>query len=301
MQDALSDVMQRVRLRACVYFQRDFHSPWAMCIQNTGYAQFHVISRGNCTVTVQEVTHNCASGDILLFPRGQAHVLADAPGRQAVPGPQAMASFATDQPCFDGPVQAARVICGHYEYRLDFKHPLLADLPEFVHLRTADPAIDDMTAAVLPLILRELARPRPGQNMIVERMAEVLLVQTLRAYYQINPPSDGFFAGLSDARLERAISRIHQDYGQPIGLADLAQTAAMSRSSFAQTFKQKLSVSPVEYLAKWRMLVASDVLKTTNLPVADVAEQVGYLSDIAFVRAFKREFGQTPSALRRQA
>ncbi|MEJ6713048.1 MAG: AraC family transcriptional regulator, partial [Rhodobacterales bacterium] len=129
----------------------------------------------------------------------------------------------------------------------------------------------------------------------------VLLVQTLRAYYQINPPSDGFFAGLSDARLERAISRIHQDYGQPIGLADLAQTAAMSRSSFAQTFKQKLSVSPVEYLAKWRMLVASDVLKTTNLPVADVAEQVGYLSDIAFVRAFKREFGQTPSALRRQA
>ena len=97
--DALSDVMQRIRLKSCVYFQREFHTPWAMRIEGTGYAQFHVITRGTCVVTVDGQSHDCSTGDVLFFPRGQGHVLADQPDRDPLSGAQVMASFEGSDPC----------------------------------------------------------------------------------------------------------------------------------------------------------------------------------------------------------
>jgi AraC-like DNA-binding protein len=299
MTDALSEIMRRIRLKSCVYFQRNFHAPWAMKIEGTGFAQFHVITRGGCVVVAGGKSHDCAAGDILFFPRGQAHVLADRPDRQALPGPQVMASFAGDAPCFAEGGAATRVICGHYEYRTPIDHPLLADLPDLVHIRTMDVLGADTGAAVLPLILQELAGEQPGQTLIVELYAEALLIQTLRLHYAQSQQNSGFYAGLADARLERAISRIHRDFALPIGLADLADSAAMSRSSFAQHFKQTVRLSPIDYLTRWRMLAAGDFLKSTDLPVARIAQDVGYESDIAFARAFRRAYGVTPSVYRR--
>ncbi len=299
MSDALSDVMQRIGLKSCVYFQRDFHTPWAMRIEGTGHAQFHVISRGNCVVTVDGQSHDCATGDVLLFPRGRAHVLADQCDREPVAGTEAMASFAGLDPYFAKGGSPTRVICGHYEYRADSHHPLIGDLPELVHVRTMDVLGETSNTAVLPLIMKELAGQGPGHSLIVERYAEVLLIHTLRMHYLGSKHVTGFYAGLADARLQRAISRIHRDFSSPIGLADLAESAAMSRSAFAQQFKQTVNLSPIEYLTKWRMLAAQNFLMATDLPIAQVAERVGYESDISFARAFKREYGVTPSSVRR--
>ena len=299
MPDALSDVMQRIRLQCCVYFQRDFHSPWAMCIQGTGFAQFHVITHGRCVVTCDGHSHECAAGDILFFPRGQAHVLADQPDCEPISGAQVMASFAGNDPYFAEGGTPTRVICGHYEYRADIHHPLLIELPELVHVRSTDVLGETSNTAVLPLIMAELTSENPGRSLIVERFAEVLLIHTLRMYHLNSKSPTGFYAGLTDARLERAISRIHKDFSSPIGLADLADSAAMSRSAFAQHFKQTISLSPIEYLTKWRMLVAQDILKSSDFSIAQVAEQIGYESDISFSRAFKREYGVTPSSVRK--
>ena len=297
--DALSDVMQRIRLKSCVYFQREFHTPWAMRIEGTGYAQFHVITRGTCVVTVDGQSHDCSTGDVLFFPRGQGHVLADQPDRDPLSGAQVMASFEGSDPCFAEGGSPTRVICGHYEYRTDIHHPLLTDLPDLVHVRTMDVLGETSNTAVLPLIMKELACQNPGRSLIVERYAEVLLIHTLRMHYSGSKHPRGFYAGLADARLERAISRIHRDFSSPIGLADLANSAAMSRSAFAQHFKQTVNLSPIEYLTRWRMLAAKDFLNDTDLSIARVAEHVGYESDISFSRAFKREYGITPSSIRK--
>jgi transcriptional regulator GlxA family with amidase domain len=152
---------------------------------------------------------------------------------------------------------------------------------------------------VLPLILSEMAGDKPGGTQIVERYAEILLIQTLRLHYARSPAKAGFFAGLENPRLARAVSRIHREFSTPLSLADLAETAAMSRSSFAHHFKQVTNISPIEYLARWRMIKAGEVLRGSDDPVAVVAEHVGYDSDISFSRAFKREYGITPARFRR--
>ena len=299
MPDALSEIMQRIRLKSCVYFQRDFHSPWAMKIAGTGYAQFHVITRGSCVVITDDQSCECSTGDVLLFPHGLNHVLADHVDSEPLSGAEVMNSFDGENPCFAKGGSPTRVICGHFEYRTDIHHPLIDDLPGLVHVKSMEILGENSNTAVLPLIISELSKRRPGQSLIVERYAEILLIHTLRMYYAETRHPTGFYAALADERLERAISTIHRDFSCQIGLAELADAAAMSRSAFAQQFKHKVRISPIEYLSKWRMLVAEDLLKTTALPVVRVAEQVGYQSDISFARAFKREYGLTPSSFRK--
>ncbi len=299
MPDALSEVMQRIRLKSCVYFQRDFHSPWAMKIEGTGYAQFHVITRGSCVVITDGQSYECSTGDVLLFPHGLSHVLADHPDSKPLSGAEVMNSFDGESPCFAKGGSPTRVICGHFEYRTDIHHPLIDDLPELVHVKTMEILGENPNTTVLPLIMGELSKRRPGQSLIVERYAEILLIHTLRLHYAETKHPTGFYTALADERLERAISLIHSDFASPIGLADLAGSAAMSRSAFAQQFKHKVRISPIEYLSKWRMLVAEELLKTTELTVVRVAEKVGYESDISFARAFKREYGVTPSSFRK--
>jgi transcriptional regulator GlxA family with amidase domain len=128
-----------------------------------------------------------------------------------------------------------------------------------------------------------------------------LLLQVLRVHYDAQTHPEGFFAGLRDTRLSRAISRIHADYARPLTLADLATSAAMSRSAFAQHFSTVVRMSPIDYLQLWRMLVARDLLQSTDRPVCDIAETVGYGSDISFSRAYKRRFGVSPSFARSDA
>ncbi len=299
MSDALSDILQHLRLTSAVYFQREFHLPWAMKIENTGFAQFHVITRGACVVSCNGQSHDCFAGDILLFPSGASHVLADKSGRDAIDGPSVMASFAGDQPFFAEGGMATRLICGHYEYATQFAHPLIDDLPDLVHVKSGDGFGEAARISVLPLILNELAADKPGQSLIVERFAEVLLIQTLRQYYVQSPQEPGFYAGLSNRQLARAISHIHREFSSPLTLSDLADRAAMSRSSFAKHFKQTTKISPIEYLAKWRMISAGNYLTATNYSIAMVAENVGYDSAISFARAFSRQFGVTPSEFRK--
>jgi AraC-like DNA-binding protein len=299
MTDVLSEVLQHIRLTSCVYFQRDFFKPWGMKIENTGFAQFHVITRGTCIVHCDGQSHECSTGDILLFPRGLSHVLADASQTPAVDGPVAMASFGSDDPMFAIGDTATRVICGHYEYQPHISHPLIDELPEFIHVKSLDIVGGSVSISILPHILNELSVEQPGQSLIVERFAEILLVQTLRAYSAKSPHQIGFYAGLSNERLARAITFIHREYANPLSLSDLAETAAMSRASFAQHFKSITRMSPIEYLAKWRMVIAGNFLKTTSDSVADIAENVGYGSEISFARAFKRAYGVTPSSYRK--
>ena len=298
MDDPLSDIFDLIRLTSCVYFQRDFHAPWGMRIEGTGFAQFHVVTRGSCEVECGGHWHNCSAGDVLVFPNGAAHTLADCQGRDAVAGPEVMASFSGDAPYFDeGPI-SARIICGHYAHRHDINHPVMTELPEFLHVRGFDLGPAD-TLAALPALVAELSSPTAGSMAVVERYAEILLIQVLRIHAGRQASPSGFLAAVMDQRISRALSRIHRDFAADIGLEALAAEAALSRSAFAQRFRDLAGMAPITYLTKWRMLAAGGLLRTSDLPIASISTEVGYSSDIAFARAFKREFGVTPSSYRR--
>jgi len=300
MDDALSEIFKRIRLKSCVYFQRDFFAPWAMDIRDTGMAQFHVVTRGHCIVRVEGEVCHLSAGDVIVFPHGAPHLLADAEGREPVPGKKVMESFGGEAPMFATGSHATRLICGHYEYHDVLRHPVVDELPSFIHIPSLDPSISDSVQSLLSILMQEMAAAEPGMSSVVERLAEVLLVQVIRAYFSAQPRSQGFFAGLQDHRLAKAFTRIHNDAHGSLSLDELARAAGMSRSGFAQQFKETVGLSPIEYHAKWRLFTAAHFLETGDMKLARIAEQVGYESDSAFSRAFKREFSISPSEYRRR-
>ena len=309
-EDTLSEVLRLLNLQSCVYFQRDFWSPWAMEIGKTGFAQFHAVTQGDCVFVVDGQTHRLLAGDVLLFPHSQPHVLADQNGRAPIPGSEVMQSFAGDTPRFASGERATRVICGHFAYRGDLRHPLIDQLPEVIHVRsqsflpgssvTGSAPASSHLALVLTVLVQELQDSGPGGDSVVERLGEVLLIQTLRTYLAQTERPRGFLAGLADPRLARAIGEIHRRPETELTLEALARTAGMSRSAFAAQFRAVTGMAPIDYLTKWRMCKAGELLIGGLLSLADIAEQVGYGSDVAFSRAFKREFNSSPREYQRK-
>ncbi len=301
MEDILSDILRLIRLKGCVYFVRDFWSPWAMQMEGGAVAQFHVVLRGQCVVESRGRKWVGAPGDVFLFPRGETHIIADEQYRTAVRGQDFMQSLAIDDPLFAEGEEQTQLICGHYEYRTNTGHPLIEELPAVIHIKSFESYSPETINSVLPALIRELKNDRPGAAVVVEKLAEVLLVQVLRAHYEQGKRAEGFLAAMFDKRLTRALRMIHSNYREGLTLDDLAAAAGMSRSAFALQFKSTMGVAPIAYLANWRMCQANDILQLGDLTLSQVADRVGYQSDVSFSRAFKRQFGINPSAVRQEA
>ncbi len=299
MDDILSDILRLTRLKGCVYFYREFRAPWAMRIDQGPHAQFHVVARGSCIIQTAEAEITGAPGDVFVFPRGTAHVIADQPGRDAISGRDVITSIETGTPFFEQGEASTQLLCGHYEYRHDFHHPLFNELPDIIHLSANDFNTPETVDPIVPILLREMSAARPGVDVVVERLAEAMLIQVLRSYLLAQTSRTGFLAVLSDTRLSRAVKIIQDSAAHDIALEDIAREAGMSRSSLAEQFKSTLGCSPISYLTKWRMFTACDLLQDTYYSIGEVAQRVGYDSDIAFARAFKRELGASPTEYRR--
>ena len=301
MDDVLSDILRLIGLRSCVYFVRDFWSPWAMAMDAGPVAQFHAIVRGECVVEFDGTFHHVRAGDVLLFPRGARHVLADSEGRHTVPGAEVLRSLEGDAPFFANGQKPTQLVCGHFEYRGDLRHPLIEQLPALLHIGSFDVLSPGSVDSILPLLVREMKEGRAGGTSVVERLAEVLLIQVLRTHVVRQREPNGFLAGLSDRRLALALRLMHADVGGRLTLETLARAAGMSRSAFALDFKTRLGVAPIEYLTKWRMYTASELIRAEGQSLNQVARRVGYESEISFSRAFKREFSVAPGEYRRRA
>ena len=269
-----------------------------MRIADTGFAHFHVVSSGSCVVETGGDVTGLDPGDVLIFPRGAPHVLADQAGRDPVEGRTVMEAEGRGSPLFSRGDPSCRIICGHFEYRLRPMHPLIDGLPDMI--RVAAPTLSSTAPerSVLPLLIAETDPSSSGSTSIAERLAEVLLIQVLHVHFDRDKKAAGFLSGLMDRRLSRALATIHKDYPSPLTLGDLARTAGMSRTGFSQHFRALVGVPPIEYLTQWRMLSAGDMLERPDLPVADIASRSGYDSELTFARAFKRTFKISPTQYR---
>lgn len=298
-QDALSDILRLIRLKGCVYFQTDFSAPWGMEMEANPFAQYHLVVRGQCWLVMDGERRLLATGDVVLLPRGDAHALLDNPATEARPGPEVLSAIQTGGAIFDEGETTARLLCGHFEFDRKLNHPLIKDLPRLIHIKGMAGGPSNWLEAITPMLVGETDTQQPGTDTIVERLAEVLLIQVLRSHMLEQSEAHGFLAALGDKRINGALKYIHVGADRDIKLSDVAKAVGMSRSGLAVRFKELVGDTPMNYLTYWRMLKAKEYLKSENLPLMEVAERVGYTSEAAFSRAFKREHDQSPSAYRR--
>lgn len=299
MNDAFSDVLRLIRLQSCIYFLRDFRSPWGMRLDGGGVAQFHAVLRGQCVIEAAGRVFQGAPGDVFLFPKGEPHVIADSEGRDVVSGQDFMQSLRSDSPLFNNGTNVTRLLCGHYEYHHDIRHPLIEELPAVMHMKSFESSAPEMLGNVLPALIREINADHPGATAVIEKLAEILLVQMIRAHVIEEDLQTGFLVALCDNRLARAVKLIHRQPGSAISLNAMAAEAGMSRSAFALHFKTIVGMSPFAYVTLWRMCRAHDLLQVSALSVSQTAIRVGYDSEVAFSRAFKRHFGTSPGSVQR--
>jgi AraC-like DNA-binding protein len=316
--DALSDVLRAVRLTGAVFFNLDAKAPWVAetptameCIPfvmpDAGYLiEYHVIIRGSCWGGLtDEPAVQLHAGDIIVFPRGDAHVLSSAPGMRFTPDMKNFEGADRTQLPFvmqfggEGP-EAAGVVCGFLGCDARPFNPLLAALPRFLHLPATSPNRSAWLNHVVQAAIDESVNKRSGGESVLGRLSELMFIEVVRSYIQtLSPEQTGWLAGLADRHIAAALNAMHGKPSQAWTLEDLAKTAGLSRSTFAERFTQVLGRPPIQYLAEWRMQLAIGLLANTKESIAQVASRVGYESEAAFSRAFKKLIGSPPAEWRR--
>ena len=315
--DVLSDVLRSVRLTAAVYFDFDLSSPWvaeappAREIASTvmpgaqRVIEYHLIAQGSCWGhIVGQPPVRLEQGDVIVFPQGDPHVLSSAPGMRARPD---MALFVRRKRSLPlvceaggGGSDRARVVCCFLGCDERPFNPLLTSLPPIIHVSGAgDDAAGGWLATLMNVALRESGQPRAGRDNILARMSELMFVEAIRRYIETLPPAHaGWLAGLRDPVVGQALAALHGEPASPWTVESLARAVGASRSVLADRFAEIAGQPPMQYLAMWRMQLASRQLLEGGT-VAEVAAAVGYESEAAFSRAFKKLVGEAPSTWRR--
>lgn len=303
--DVLSDVLTSIHLGGGVHFHCEMSAPWGMTMPATSVAEFHVIVRGNCWLRLPGRPEPVAlqGGDIVVFPHGGGHGLVDAPEREERPvaeivGGQNLEHF--------GPVthggggRPSSILCGYFEFDRDSLHPLVATLPPVIHLQGTGISEFAWLQTALNFMIHESMAAKPGAEAVVSRLAGVLFVQIVRVYMEQSKSPPAILAAIADKQIGKALALMHKDPAQTWTLNTLARGAGMSRSALAARFRQLVGITPMQYLTMWRMQVARKFLRESALSTIVIAERVGYLSEAAFGKAFKKAVGMGPGAYRRE-
>ncbi|RLD21495.1 MAG: hypothetical protein DRI69_03915 [Bacteroidetes bacterium] len=299
--DVLSDVLERVRLSSAVYFKSDFSAPWGMDIPNGPFAQFHIVTRGQCVLKARSIETTLFTGDIVVFPRGNSHWLADTESSERKGGMEVVQAIMGGKSLFEGDNTSTTLICGHFELDRSVDHPIIKELPEIILITDAERKEISWLENMTNLIIQEAGSDRLGSNLIVTKLGEVLFVHVLRAYIMRNKSEKGFLAAIQDERIGRVLHAMHTSPEEDWQLNTLARIAGMSRTGFSNKFKDLLGETPLTYITNWRILKAKELLTSSKKTVGEIAGAVGYQSEAAFNRVFKKRVLQTPLKYRQGA
>lgn len=242
-------------------------------------------------------------GDLALVPHGEGHRMRSEPG---VPTPRIdrlQHDYESDRYAIlrygEGGAESI-LVCGAVRIERPAAHHLIDLLPRIVHMEPSDGPRSDWVASTVRLLAAEASELRPGGETMITRLSDLLIIQTIRAWIEHDPAArTGWLGALKDRQIGRAISLIHQDPARPWTVAALAGELAMSRSAFAARFTELVDEPAMQYVTRWRMQVARDWLRHDGATVATIAGRLGYQSEAAFSRAFKRVIGVSPGAVRR--
>jgi len=301
--DVLTDLLGAMKLRGDIFFRCAFSGPWGMQIFETPVAEFHLIVEGSCWVEVagesEPVTLN--TGDIVVFPHGNAHVLLDALTTEPVAArtivPQPPKDYGTVQ--YGGVGKPTGILCGYFSFDRQSHSALLRALPPFIHISADTVAADfPWLQTCMHFINHETHHFRPGTEAVVSRLVEVMFIQIMRATIATSDDAAGLLGAIADPRVGKALNAMHEIPEHPWTLELLAGRAGMSRSAFAAAFLLRVGQTPMQYLTEWRMHRAKHLLASSRNSIGSIAEQCGYQSESAFSKAFKNQFSQSPGAFR---
>lgn len=320
--DALSDVLRAVRLSGAVFFLIDATSPWVIEVPDTSalaaatlpraqhVISYHIVTRGSCCGALLDgASVRLEEGDVLVFPHGDPYVMSIAPGMRGGPDPAEVLAFmgamVTGRLPFavteggGGPEQLG-LVCGFLGCDVHPFNPLLAALPRLLHVRQAFAAGDPL-GRLIDFAIAESQDKRAGGECVRLRLSELMFVEVVRRYLAGLPAEQtGWLAGLRDRVVGRALAFLHERPGEDWTLEKLAKDVGLSRSALAERFAHFVGEPPMQYLARWRMQVAARLLADGQAKVSTVALRVGYDSEAAFSRAFKKMAGVPPAAWRSQ-
>lgn len=303
--DVLTDVLETVRVAAVCSGRFEFRAPWGFELGATPEAMFHAVSEGRCELEVVGVEERwmLEAGDVVALPRGHSHRLRDHRSSEVIP----LRPMIGPEPCENGLVFAAGgsgpktvILSGQFLFTDAHRHPLLTALPSVIHLTGQVARATPWFEMTLGFIASEAASNRPGARTVIGRLADILFIQIVRGYLGSAPePTSGWLAALAHAQIGSALALVHQAPEQPWTVAGLAARVGMSRSAFAAHFTRLVGGPPLQYVTQWRMSKAASLLRNGRASLAEVAKNVGYDSETAFSKAFKRSVGHSPGAYRR--
>jgi AraC-like DNA-binding protein len=325
--DTLSEVLRQVRLRGAVFYNVSCGPEWAaeappsqdiaaaVMPEVEHVMEYHVITKGSGWAAVLgEPPVKLAAGDVVMFPHGDPHVMSSAPGVRPVrqeaewvfatrddPKPIPVNYLGAEKYSVGEPLPHATtsIVCGFLGCDLRPFNPLISTLPRLLHVPAGDDG--DWIAQVMRQAVVASQTRRPGGEAVLERMSEMMFVDAVRRYVDILPEaSTGWLAGLRDRHVGRSLALLHGDPARDWTIEALAGEIALSRSALYDRFVHLVGQPPMQYLTQWRMQLAARMLRESRAPVAAVALDVGYESEAAFSRAFKRLTGTPPAAWRRE-
>lgn len=301
---SLGDVFQLLKMQSVFYTHSELSTPWGMKIPAMAQSlMFHIVLQGNCSIEVEGKTSDLTEGDFIIVPHGLGHTIFDHNSSHCVE-------------LFDLPLQA---ISGHYDVlqyggdgaktilmcgAVSFSHPiterLLNLMPQFVKIDSGHELYSRSIQNTINMLATETRNSRVGDEAVITRLADILVIQSLRAWLDSQDASKaGWLIAFQDKRLGAAIKCMHHQPEHSWTVAQLAGEAGMSRTSFAEQFKHLVGESPLQYLTHWRMAIARGQLLHSKLNILEIALNVGYQSEAAFSRAYKKVEGVNPSTTRK--
>jgi AraC-like DNA-binding protein len=315
--DALSDILRVVGLTGGLYMDAEFTEPWAvmgqvapeLCrpfmVQPERVVGFHYVLEGAFDLTVEgRPAIRVSAGQAVMLPRNEVHVLSGGPRVAPISAAEVLRppeAFGVARTNFGGGGARTRMVCGFMGGNAQLE-PLLASLPSAILVDVSNLPGGDWIAGTFTYAARTLSNGDAGTATVVAKVSELLFVETLRRHLATLPEDEiGWLAGLRDPVVSRALSLLHARVDDPWTTESLASAVNMSRSAFAERFTAVVGEPPMTYLNGWRMQLARQMLRQTNRTVAQIAYEVGYGSEAAFTRAFRREHHAPPAGWRRQA
>jgi AraC-like DNA-binding protein len=318
--DALSDVLKNIRLTGAAFFDVVASAPWvaeqlpaASILPRVLHGAqrliaYHVVTEGRCFANIiGDEPIVVEAGEVIVFTRGDPHVMASNPGMRAEPttGKDPLEAISTAQLPFminyggAGPT-ATRLVCGFLACDAQLFNPLLDSLPSVI--KVGEGSDGPWLSQFIRVATMESADKRAGGESVLARLSELMFIEVIRRHLATLPlDQSGWLAGLRDPFVGRALSLMHAKPAFNWTIEDLARDVGLSRSVLAERFAQLVGIPPMQYLAQWRMQIAAGMLSGGRANMATVAAQIGYSSEAAFSRAYKRMVGVSPSFQRRSS
>jgi AraC-like DNA-binding protein len=303
-EDVLTDLLQSIHLKSTLYCRAQMRAPWGFRVSHREVASFHIVTGGACWLSIDGFDRpvQVGEGDLVILPHGHAHTMTDHPASPVT----RLEDLVPKQPVGRdgifysvGHGAVTTLVCGGLQLEDQITNPLISILPTFIHMSSQPEQVNSWLPAIVDLVKSEASINRPAAETVIKRLSEILFIQAIR--YCLSTDGEGsvsWFRALKDPQIGQSLVLMLRQPDEPWTVESLASRVGLSRSAFSARFRQLTGEPPMQYLTRARLTKAAAALRGGPATLVEIAQSIGYDSEVAFSKAFKRYFGIAPGAYR---